>query len=146
MPGKLVNREVTQILSPGTHFDEKMLTAERNNFLAALSREGKAFGLAVIDLTTGDFKATEVADPAALQAELERLKPSEIVHPAGDTSLITAIAGSRAVVNEHEGWVFASDSAGYTLRDHFGVQSLDGFGLKNRPAATGAPEARCIIW
>jgi len=138
VPGKLVNREVTQILSPGTHFDEKMLTAERNNFLAALSREGKAFGLAVIDLTTGDFKATEMADTAALQTELERLKPSEIVHPEGDSSLVAAIAGSRAVINEHEGWVFASDSAGYTLRDHFGVQSLDGFGLKNRPAATGA--------
>ncbi|MBC8324104.1 MAG: DNA mismatch repair protein MutS [Verrucomicrobia subdivision 3 bacterium] len=138
VPGKLVNREVTQILSPGTHFDEKMLTAGRNNFLAALSREGKAFGLAVIDLTTGDFKATEMAGTAAVQAELERLKPSEIVHPAGDSSLAAAIAVSRAVVNEHEGWVFASDSAEYTLRDHFGVQSLDGFGLKNRPAATGA--------
>ena len=70
VPGKLVSREVTQILSPGTHFDEKMLTAERNNFLAALSREGKAFGLVVIDLTTGDFQATEMDDLAALQAEL----------------------------------------------------------------------------
>ena len=130
--------ETATILSTGTHFDENMLTAERNNFLAALSREGKAYGLAVIDLTTGDFKATEMDDPAALQAELERLKPSEIVHPAGDSTLIEAITAIRAVVNEHEGWVFASDSAGYTLRDHFGVQSLDGFGLKNRPAAMGA--------
>ena len=66
VPGKLVNREVTKILSPGTHFDEKMLAAERNNYLAALCREGKAFGLAVIDLTTGDFRATEMDSTAAL--------------------------------------------------------------------------------
>ena len=138
VPGKLVNREVTQILSPGTHFDEQILTAERNNYLAALSRQGKVFGLAVIDLTTGDFRTTEVDSSTALQTELERLKPAEIVHPAGENRLFEALGGIRAVVNEHEDWVFAVDSAEYTLRDHFGVQSLDGFGLKGRHAATGA--------
>src|SRR4029079_4750471 len=55
-PGQLVKRDVTQILSPGTHFDERLLVAERNNFLAALFACGKVFGLAVVDLTTGDFK------------------------------------------------------------------------------------------
>src|SRR5882762_8441658 len=55
-PGQLVKREVTQILSPGTHFDERMLTAERNNFLAGIVAMGKTFGLAFTDLTTGDFK------------------------------------------------------------------------------------------
>ena len=137
-PGKLVNREVTQILSPGTHFDEKMLAAERNNYLAALSHNGKAYGLAVIDLTTGDFKTTEIGTIAALQTEIERLKPAEIVHPAGNSTLAESLADSRVILNEHEDWVFAADSAEYTLRDHFGVKSLDGFGLKNRPAAIGA--------
>src|SRR6187431_972715 len=51
-PGQLVKREVTQILSPGTHFDERMLQAERNNFLAAIHPIGQTFGLAVVDLTT----------------------------------------------------------------------------------------------
>src|SRR3954451_16396002 len=59
-PGQLVKRQVTQILSPGTHFDERMLTAERNNFLAAVCPMGKTFGLAFADLTTGDFRTTEV--------------------------------------------------------------------------------------
>src|SRR5216117_2128133 len=59
-PGQLVKREVTQILSPGTHFDERMLNAERNNFLAAICASGKNFGLALVDLTTGKFKTTEV--------------------------------------------------------------------------------------
>src|SRR4030095_11415582 len=54
-PGQLVKREVTQILSPGTHFDERMLVAERNNFLAAVNPSWSKFGLALADLTTGDF-------------------------------------------------------------------------------------------
>src|SRR5713226_8714499 len=61
-PGQLVKREVTQILSPGTHFDERMLAAERNNFLAAVCPVGRIFGLAFADLTTGDFLATELED------------------------------------------------------------------------------------
>src|SRR5207245_9507037 len=78
-PGQLVKREVTQILSPGTHFDERMLAAERNNFLAAVCATGKCFGLAVVDLTTGSFKATQVDSETALLGEMERLRPAEIV-------------------------------------------------------------------
>src|SRR5688572_23863422 len=59
-PGQLVKREVTQILSPGTHFDERLLVAERNNFLAAACALGNGFGLAMVDLTTGKFDTTEV--------------------------------------------------------------------------------------
>ena len=55
-PGKLVQRDITQILSPGTHFDAHILHAERNNFLAAINPDAGKFGLALIDLTTGDFK------------------------------------------------------------------------------------------
>ena len=54
-PGKLVQRDVTQILSPGAHFDERMLAADRNNYLAAVAHTGRAFGLALVDLTTADF-------------------------------------------------------------------------------------------
>ncbi|CAG0995961.1 partial DNA mismatch repair protein MutS, partial [Rhodocyclaceae bacterium] len=67
-PGKLVKREVTQILSPGAHFDERMLAAERPNDLAALCRAGSRLGLACADLTTGVFLATEPAHEAALLA------------------------------------------------------------------------------
>src|SRR5258707_1202774 len=80
-PGQLVKREVTQILSPGTHFDERMLTAERNNFLAAIVAMGKTFGLAFTDLTTGDFMTTELEGDTALMTELQRLRPAEIIYP-----------------------------------------------------------------
>ena len=58
--GQLVKRGVTQILSPGTHFDERMLAAERNNYLAASAPLDGRFGLAFVDLTTGDFRTTEL--------------------------------------------------------------------------------------
>src|SRR6266487_5851821 len=80
-PGQLVKREVTQILSPGAHFDERMLSAERNNFLAAVYPLQKVFGLAFADLTTGDFITTEVEGETALLAELQRLRPAEIIYP-----------------------------------------------------------------
>src|SRR3989440_10428689 len=79
--GQLVKREVTQILSPGTHFDERMLTAERNNFLGAVYASGRTFGLAFVDLTTGDFMTTEVEGEAGLLTELQRLRPAEIIYP-----------------------------------------------------------------
>src|SRR5438477_366944 len=80
-PGQLVKREVTQILSPGTHFDERMLTAERNNFLAAVYPAGRTFGLALVDLTTGDFVTTEVEGDTSVLTELQRLRPAEIIYP-----------------------------------------------------------------
>src|SRR6478736_792052 len=137
-PGKLVNREVTQILSPGTHFDERMLVAERNNFLAAVVSTGKVFGLALVDLTTGDFLTTEVEAEAALLTELERLRPAEIVHPMEATALRDLLRNSGWTVSAYDDWTFAPQTAVFTVREHFKVASLDGFGLKDRTAAIGA--------
>ena len=80
-PGQLVKREVTQILSPGTHFDERMLKAERNNYLGAVYPAGRTFGLAFADLTTGDFMTTEVEGDVELLTELQRLRPVELLYP-----------------------------------------------------------------
>ena len=140
-PGQLVKREVTQILSPGTHFDERMLTAERNNFLAAICVAGKTFGLALVDLTTGDFKATEVEGEGPLLTELERLRPAEIIYPAEAGKLREALQGAFPILNGYDDWVFAPETAHFTLKEHFKVASLDGFGLKNRFAAIGAAGA-----
>ncbi len=137
-PGKLVKREVTQILSPGTHFDERMLVAERNNFLAAVYPAGKIFGLALVDLTTGEFLTTELESDAALLAELERLRPAEIILPTEATAVRDALRGSFQILSGYDDWTFAPETALYTVRDHFKVASLDGFGLKDRNAAIGA--------
>jgi DNA mismatch repair protein MutS len=160
-PGKLVKREVTQILSPGTHFDERMLVAERNNFLAAVNPAGRIFGLAVVDLTTGDFLATEL-DAAALVAELERLRPAEIIFP-GEQTAVREILGGRVrenaaaqkgisgsasaatghgwILSGYDDWTFAPETAFFTVREQFKVATLDGFGLKDKTAAIGAAGA-----
>ncbi|HTL17315.1 MAG TPA: DNA mismatch repair protein MutS, partial [Patescibacteria group bacterium] len=172
-PGQLVKREVTQILSPGTHFDERMLLAERNNFLAAVYPNAGAFGLAFADVTTGDFLTTEVEDDSALLAELQRLRPAEIVYPASEEELrqllrsgsgstptdsslsgrpragtgtagptsLAAAPGLGSMLCPYEDWVFGPETALFTVRDHFKVSSLDGFGLKDRPGAVGAAGA-----
>ena len=140
-PGQLVKREVTQILSPGTHFDERMLVADRNNFLAAVCGTGKALGLALVDLTTGNFKTTQVEGETALLTELERLRPAEIIFPGEATSLQETLKRAAAIVLPYEDWPFAPETAVFTLREHFKVASLDGFGLKHRDAAIGAAGA-----
>ena len=164
-PGQLVKREVTQILSPGTHFDERMLTAERNNFLGAVFASGETYGLAFADLTTGDFLTTEVNGGSAVLTELQRLRPAELIYPAESQSLKELLHGPPSlgplgrerdgvpkrdtssvsslgwILNGYEDWVFAPETAQFTVREHFKVASLDGFGLKDKTAATGAAGA-----
>jgi DNA mismatch repair protein MutS len=140
-PGQLVKREVTQILSPGTHFDERMLAAERNNFLGAVCPAGKTFGLAFADLTTGDFMTTEVEGETALLTELQRLRPAEIIYPAENTFVREQLQAAFPILNACDDWVFAPETALFAVRDHFKVASLDGFGLKDRGAAIGAAGA-----
>ncbi len=137
-PGKLVKREVTQILSPGTHFDERILAAEKNNFLAAISPHGTTFGLALVDLTTGEFLTTELEGEATLLAELERLRPAEIIYPSEKTAVRDALRDSFKILNGYDDWTFAPETAGFTVREHFKVASLDGFGLRDKTAAVGA--------
>jgi len=140
-PGKLVQRDVTQILSPGAHFDERMLAADRNNYLAAVAHTGRAFGLALVDLTTADFKVTELPTEAALLAEIERVRPAEIVLPAEAATLRDLLQPACRLLTGYDGWTFAPETAQFTLRDHFKVTALDGFGLRDRSAAIGAAGA-----
>ena len=137
-PGQLVKRDITQIISPGAHFDERMLKAERNNFLVAVAISGKQFGVAAIDLTTGDFKVAELKSENAVIAELERLNPGEVIYPEESIRLSELIEPNVSVLNGYEGWVFTIETAEFTLKDHFKVATLDGFGLKGNSAATVA--------
>ena len=137
-PGKLVKRAVTQILSPGTHFDEKLLSSESHNYLATLYTSQKKYGVAYIDLTTGDFRVATLASVQEVLTELQRIQPSEIVIPTGHSNLKSILEGQSSILSEYEEWVFEQDTARFTLLEHFKVQSLDGFGLKHKDAATGA--------
>jgi len=138
-PGKLVNRDITQILSPGAHFDGKLLDAHRNNFLAALCADGRRYGLALVDLTTGDFRVTELDTVAQLANELNRLQPAEIIVPGEEVATLQAQVTNH--LTPHDGWTFERETAFFALRDHFKTQSLDGFGAADLTVGIGAAGA-----
>ncbi len=146
--GKIVQREVTHIVSPGTIADIQMLDAKRNNYLAAICAGGTRsvasvgtggpYGFAFIDLTTGDFRLTEVADEKELADELTRVQPAELLVPEEQAAQFRDMA--RNLV-PRDGFTFLHDHAFPALREHFKVQSLDGFGCTGMPAAIGAAGA-----
>ena len=137
-PGQIVQREVTHIVSPGTIADLQMLDAKRNNFLAAI-HPGKngGHGFAFIDLTTGDFRLTELADDKELTDELARVQPAEVL-VAEENATLYRDAGR---LQPREGYTFLAEQACYALREHFRVQSLDGFGCAEMHAAQSAAGA-----
>jgi DNA mismatch repair protein MutS len=151
----LVRREVTRVLTPGTALD-RSVTAEENNYLAAVAKSGERAGLAVLDLSTGEFRATEFAGPEAerrVREELQPWKPREVLY-ASSAPLFDREAGLQARLlselspNEPgftetplEDWVFAPDHALPLLETQFGVISLEGFGLAGRTAAACAAGA-----
>ena len=137
-PGKLVKRAVTQIISPGTHFDEKLLVSDSHNYLASVFRSQKTYGVSFVDLTTGDFSAAFLSGADEVLTEIQRMQPSEIIVPTDDSQVKELLSEVKAVVSEYEDWVFQPDTASFTLLEHFKVKSLDGYGLTQKQSAIGA--------
>jgi len=148
---KLVRREVTRVLTPGTALDGS-ISSEENNFLAALARASGAVGLAALDLSTGEFRATEFRGENAerrILEELQQLRPREVLYPSSlplfdqAPQVTLQQAGDRARFTETplDDWVFAPDYAVPLVENQFGVLSLEGFGLEGRPAAATAAGA-----
>ena len=142
VPGKIVERAVSQVLSAGTINDLNLLDSNRSNYLAAVFREGKKLGLAYVDHTTGEFEVAEFKDTTELADELERLQASELLYSEDQGDLIAAL-GSPTCAQPIEGYLFLIDQAQHSLTQHFKVQSLDGFGCQGLSAAIGA--AGCIL-
>lgn len=136
-PGKLVEREIARILSPGSIDDLSLLDDQRPNYLAAVFRHGKSVGLASVDHTTGEFTIAEFADHGQLTDEIARLAPSELLIPDHQTAEFGALAHGMA----YEGYTFLPEHASQLLKDHFNVHSLDGFGCGHLHAASGAAGA-----
>ncbi len=171
---KLVRREVTRVMTPGTAADSS-LGSDENNFLAALAQVGDRVGFAALDLSTGEFRATEFSGEGALrrvQEELEQLRPKELLYGsaaplferpgnrgAEEPSLArpdssTPLSAGRLSLHNPsprtaggctetplDDWIFAPDHALPLLENHFGVLSLEGFGLAGRTAAAAAAGA-----
>jgi DNA mismatch repair protein MutS len=144
---KLVRREVTRVVTPGTAADSS-LNSEENNFLAAVTQTSERAGFAALDLSTGEFRATEFQGqdaPRRIQEELQQLRPKEVLYgssaPLFDRKSPDNRLGSSHAETPLEDWVFAPDHAIPLLENHFGVLSLEGFGLAGKPAAASAAGA-----
>ena len=131
---KLVKREVTRVVTPGTAMNSALLRSHENNYLAAFVPDGARAGLAYVDVSTGEFRATEM-EAAEAPAAIEMLGAREVLAPE---SAREKLPGLKTTV---EGWVFAADYATRSLCEHFHLLALDGCGLENRPLATGAASA-----
>ncbi|MGA8541751.1 MAG: DNA mismatch repair protein MutS [Terriglobales bacterium] len=165
----LVRREVTRVVTPGTAADSS-LNAEENNFLAAVATVGDRVGFAALDLSTGEFRATEFSGESAgrrIQEELEQLRPREMLYgsaaPLFDKSTggVTGVSPVRSEApTPHrvaaplarvsragwaetplDDWIFSPDHAIPLVENHFGVLSLEGFGLAGKQAAASAAGA-----
>jgi DNA mismatch repair protein MutS len=136
---KLVRREVTRIVTPGTATDAHLLRSHENNYLAAVVRNGVRAGVAYVDVSTGEFRATEVAADE-LPSMLESIGAREVL-VAAEHTLFPQTEQKRWVATELEDWVFSPDYADRILREHFRLHSLDGCGLAGRTAAIGAAGA-----
>ena len=139
-PGKkLVRREVTRIVTPGTATDAHLLRSHENNYVAAVARNGSHAGVAYADISTGEFRATEL-EIAELPGLLESIGAREVL-VAAEAPLFPQPEPRRWIVTEVDDWIFSADYSERILRDHFNLLSLDGFGLAGRQNAIAASGA-----
>jgi DNA mismatch repair protein MutS len=139
----IVDRDVVEVITPGTVTIDGVVDATQNNYLAGLSGEGEKLGLSLLDLTTGEFKL----DQGSRSQILERLSvvhPTEILVPAGwsqdKISQLTSLLG-QSTITTLEIWKFDFDFAYQVLIQQLGVKSLEGFGCQDMPLGISAAGA-----
>lgn len=139
----LVKREVVRVVTPGTLINSSLLSDKSNNFVVSIARVGAIFGLAILDLTTADFKVIEFDKEGDLLNELYRQQPAEIlVSPKFKEKhqhMLDELRKNHEFLSStHDEWRFDHQMAYDFLTGHLGVHTLDGFGLKGMVAAINA--------
>jgi DNA mismatch repair protein MutS len=140
-PGKTkgpMEREVVRIVTPGTVTDEALLEERRDNVLASVCGQGGRYGLAWLDLSAGRFSVMELANLESLEAEVERLRPAEILAPDGAQPALTR---EERPWRSRAPWHFEIDSATRALTEQFRTRDLAGFGCADKPVAIAAAGA-----
>jgi len=139
-PGRgLVERDVTRVITPGTVLEPNMLPAGRNNYIAALLLEPERAGLAYADVSTGEFATTEFRGAEAVaeaRREISRLQPAEILLPPDGEPVELAAALTR-----YPDWRWEEETARQTLKEHFQVERLEGYGCEGKALAVRAAGA-----
>ena len=140
---KLVKREVTRVITPGTVTDTNVLSPGENNFLLAVVDGGEDLGCAFLDISTGELRASQFVGPdrwGRLRLDVEHFSPREVLFPermkVGINGFDNGI--TKTAIDD---WLFDVDYASRVLREQFGTATLDGFGLAGKSAAIGAAGA-----
>ena len=141
----IVKREVVRIVTPGTNLNTSALDETKNNYLMSIVCVENCFGIAIVDITTGDFFVTEVENNRALLDEIYKFMPSEII--CNDAFLLTGIDIDdlknrlNITVFQLESWYFDDDMCKKALTDHFKVYDLSALGIDNYDVGTNAAGA-----
>jgi DNA mismatch repair protein MutS len=137
-----MEREVVRIVTPGTLTDEALLEERRDNLLASVCAGNGRFGLAWLDLSAGRFSVMEVAGAAALEAEIERLRPAELLAPDGAAPVLERSSGLKErPLRLRPPWHFDPESAARALAEQFHTRDLAGFGCADKPLGVAAAGA-----
>ncbi len=144
---KIVKRGVTRVVTPGTILEDGMLNAKANNYLAAISSELDSYGIAVVDISTGEFAVTEIAGRDAstkLLEELGRLSPAEVLLKEIDVDLTVPIRRTTgATITRYEDNSIYRKAPREALKEHFHTDSLRGFGAEE--LSSGIESAAMIL-
>ena len=144
-PGKTkgpMEREVVRIVTPGTITDEALLEERRDQLLVSIAVAGGRYGLAWLDLSAGRFSVMELTDDAAVESELERLRPAELLASEGaPTALVALLERGARPWRARPPWHFDTANAERALSEQFQTHDLAGFGCADEPVAVAAAGA-----
>src|SRR5438477_2120703 len=132
--GKIVSRDITQIISAGTVSELNLLESKRANYLGAIYVQNGTYGFAYADLSTGEFRLTQVEDRQSLLNELARVSPAELLVSEEQKEKFNELGQAIGC----DSYTFLPEQASFTLCEHFKTKSLDGFGCAEMSAAIGA--------
>jgi DNA mismatch repair protein MutS len=139
----IVKREITKVITPGTAIDENLVSDKQSNYLVAINRCKTSYGIALVELSTGEFKVTQVYNDHDLFSELFRVRPKEFVVPEylqSDKVFLKTLSDNcpTATINPYSEWIFEAHSAQTFLREFLGTYTLEGYGIEDNSPVIGA--------
>ncbi len=130
----IVKRGVTELVTPGTATSDKMLDNQNNNFLATIHIDGENYGVAFVDISTGEFMCAE-GNAEYMDKLLQTIKPAEVIYCRGKKKKFAEQFGEKHYTYLLDEWIFTEDYATENLLTHFQVSTLKGFGISDMPLA-----------
>ena len=126
----IVKRGVTELVTPGVSYHDKILDQKENNFLAGVHLESKTSGVSFLDISTGEFYLAQ-GNFEYIDKLIQSFRPSEVIIQKSKRQEFTELFGSKFYISTFDDWVFTSDFSHDLLLKHFGTASLKGFGVEN---------------